>query len=374
MNTLYDILQVSPNASKEVIDMAYKALAKKYHPDLNHDNEKDAEGKMKVLNAAYEILRDEQARLNYDSQLNYNTEQHDVNSGSQYYASWEQSQNKEGTQNYKYITVDPHPWIRYFARIFDVYLSTVFIIILWLMLHPVSYNAILGTVPQYVAWIILYIIWIFIEAILLATWGTTPGKWLLTAKVLDINGNRLNFGTALKRGFRVFLYGLGLMIPLISLIAVITAYNHLKKPNIYIGRSSWDIASNSAVVVRKSSAWRVVLAIVLILATLTSFTYYTNYLSEKNQKLIEMKQSIDKEEASLLEEQNNLNELYDEYEDLESQLIQWQDEGNFYQFDLYYNEYEDMIQEYNDRLDEYDTRLEKYYENIDKYNALIGAK
>ena len=53
MATLYDILQVSPNASKEVIEMAYKALAKKYHPDLNPEEfRSECEEMMKALNHA----------------------------------------------------------------------------------------------------------------------------------------------------------------------------------------------------------------------------------------------------------------------------------------------------------------------------------
>ena len=32
--TLYEILEVSEKASKEIIEKAYRVLAKKYHPDL----------------------------------------------------------------------------------------------------------------------------------------------------------------------------------------------------------------------------------------------------------------------------------------------------------------------------------------------------
>ena len=64
METLYDILEVSKKASKEIIEKAYKTLAKKYHPDLqNSDNEKKiAEERMKAINEEYSVLSDEQKR------------------------------------------------------------------------------------------------------------------------------------------------------------------------------------------------------------------------------------------------------------------------------------------------------------------------
>ena len=40
MKNYYEILEVNENASKEVIDKAYKVLAKKYHPDLQEEKNK----------------------------------------------------------------------------------------------------------------------------------------------------------------------------------------------------------------------------------------------------------------------------------------------------------------------------------------------
>ena len=40
MSNLYEILEVSEKASKEVIDKAYHVLVKKYHPDLQQGEEK----------------------------------------------------------------------------------------------------------------------------------------------------------------------------------------------------------------------------------------------------------------------------------------------------------------------------------------------
>ena len=67
MKTLYELLEVSENASKEIIEKAYKVLAKKYHPDLQAEGEKlEAEKKMKQINEAYEVLSDKQKRQMYD--------------------------------------------------------------------------------------------------------------------------------------------------------------------------------------------------------------------------------------------------------------------------------------------------------------------
>ncbi|NIP30657.1 MAG: DnaJ domain-containing protein, partial [Candidatus Dadabacteria bacterium] len=62
---LYKILGVSKNASKDEIKKAYRDLARKYHPDLN-PNDKKAEEKFKEVQAAHEILSDDEKRKSYD--------------------------------------------------------------------------------------------------------------------------------------------------------------------------------------------------------------------------------------------------------------------------------------------------------------------
>ncbi|HHT17545.1 MAG TPA: DnaJ domain-containing protein [Papillibacter sp.] len=66
----YRILQVHYLAEPEVIESAYKRLAKKYHPDVSSAG--DAETRMKKINEAYEILRDAKKRRDYDAQRRLN--------------------------------------------------------------------------------------------------------------------------------------------------------------------------------------------------------------------------------------------------------------------------------------------------------------
>ena len=70
----YDILQINQNASPEIIEKAYKTLAKKYHPDLQEEsNKKEAEEILKEINEAYEILSDSNKKALYDQNLKNET-------------------------------------------------------------------------------------------------------------------------------------------------------------------------------------------------------------------------------------------------------------------------------------------------------------
>ncbi|MEG0073771.1 MAG: J domain-containing protein [Clostridia bacterium] len=61
----YEILGVYKKTSKEDIKIAYRKLAKKYHPD-NNNGDKEAEIKFKDLNEAYNTLCDNEAKKKYD--------------------------------------------------------------------------------------------------------------------------------------------------------------------------------------------------------------------------------------------------------------------------------------------------------------------
>ena len=70
----YDWLEISKNASPEVIEKAYKALVKKYHPDLQEgENKAKAEEIIKKINEAYAVLSDETKRKQYDETIKDDT-------------------------------------------------------------------------------------------------------------------------------------------------------------------------------------------------------------------------------------------------------------------------------------------------------------
>ena len=61
----YEVLGVPRDATTADIKKAYRALARKYHPDVNPDN-KEAEEKFKEINEAHEVLSNSEKRAKYD--------------------------------------------------------------------------------------------------------------------------------------------------------------------------------------------------------------------------------------------------------------------------------------------------------------------
>ena len=62
----YQVLGVPKTAAEKDIKSAYRKLARKWHPDANPNNPKEAEEKFKEIQEAYEVLSDPEKRRKYD--------------------------------------------------------------------------------------------------------------------------------------------------------------------------------------------------------------------------------------------------------------------------------------------------------------------
>ncbi|BAG01418.1 Chaperone protein dnaJ 2 [Microcystis aeruginosa PCC 9809] len=67
----YDVLGVSRTATGDEIKKAFRRLARQYHPDVN-PGDKSAEEKFKDINEAYDVLSDEEKRVEYNRSLTGN--------------------------------------------------------------------------------------------------------------------------------------------------------------------------------------------------------------------------------------------------------------------------------------------------------------
>ncbi|MFQ5406802.1 MAG: DnaJ C-terminal domain-containing protein [Anaerolineales bacterium] len=84
----YEVLGVPRSASEKEIKKAYRALARKYHPDVNQGDAK-AEARFKEINEAYEVLGDEDKRAKYD-QLGASWYQYQARGGDPRGFDWSQ--------------------------------------------------------------------------------------------------------------------------------------------------------------------------------------------------------------------------------------------------------------------------------------------
>jgi DnaJ-class molecular chaperone len=62
----YAVLGIPKNAAEKDVKSAYRKLARKWHPDANLKNPKEAEEKFKEISEAYEVLGDPEKRRKYD--------------------------------------------------------------------------------------------------------------------------------------------------------------------------------------------------------------------------------------------------------------------------------------------------------------------
>ena len=129
------------------------------------------------------------------------------------------------------------PFKRCFARAVDTCLALAMVFVIVLVGYATS-DSIAG-------WSIIAFVFLYpaIEGLLLAHYGTTPGKFMFGIRVLQINGQRAQVGTAIYRSYLVQLFGNALYIPILGIVANIALFVRLIR-----GRPAvWDKNCNLVV-------------------------------------------------------------------------------------------------------------------------------
>ncbi|MBA7522597.1 hypothetical protein ES705_14717 [subsurface metagenome] len=154
-----------------------------------------------------------------------------------------------------------YPWRRYWARIFDItFIMPIYIFIISLFYPGFSYAII--RIDSLIGGILLLLFYlIFFEPMMFSSFGTTPGKSLLGIKIRDLSGKKISYATGMRRGFLIWLNGMGIGIPFIAFFTMIIAYSKLKRNGI----TSWDEKCEINVIHDRLSVFRVILFITIFI-------------------------------------------------------------------------------------------------------------
>ncbi len=138
-----------------------------------------------------------------------------------------------------------HPWRRYFARHTDV----CFIILLCMMLYKMfpdyfyAYRQVVIN-KQYINYLVIGIVMMFINSVSISLTGTTLGKFLFGVRVVSLDGQRLKIFHAFHREFLIVMIGLAFYIPIVIFFTLYFSYVRLTTT----GKTKWDSFLNCSVV------------------------------------------------------------------------------------------------------------------------------
>jgi hypothetical protein len=176
----------------------------------------------------------------------------------------------EQTQKPKENITHVNPWIRCLARFVDYSLFFLLLLLSRKLFHgQLPFGKYEHLIP------FEFFVWIPIEALLLSSWGTTPGKFFLKTKLKAGKRGKLDYMNALRRSFSVWFRGLGMGIPVLNFFCMLIAFNKLKLLRI----TSWDRDDHIVVTHYPIGRWRIYVAVFVAAAGILY------YYSEKEHEL-----------------------------------------------------------------------------------------
>lgn len=159
----------------------------------------------------------------------------------------------------------PHPWRRYGARTLDVTIFggiTLFVAEFTLIFAWPSLAAFLAHPPLWATLVVISPLTVASAAVGVALcharWGSTPGKWIFRLRVASADGQRMTRRQAFLREALLFVWGFGLGVPLLSLVALFNSYSDLENDD----PTHWDrkasTLSEARVIHGAAYAWLVI--------------------------------------------------------------------------------------------------------------------
>jgi uncharacterized RDD family membrane protein YckC len=158
-------------------------------------------------------------------------------------------------------------WVRFWARMFDMYLFYLAAGILLAMIAPQALM-----MNDLALGLVLLCAWVFVESWLLSTFQTTLGKWLLKTRIALASGEPITYSKAQARSLKVWIRGLAIGVPLLSLVTLIMSSISIERDGI----TSWDKEEGFIVTHEKIGAVRVLAAMLFF-----GFCLLLMYLSER---------------------------------------------------------------------------------------------
>ena len=175
-----------------------------------------------------------------------------------------------------WLSSPPTPWRRYAARSIDI---VVFGYLGFTIIGFVFYSVAPYTADQFfsifsspggilIDIVVTALIGCVLGGVVIGLSGSSLGKLIFGLMVVDQNGRRIGAVQGIQRDLSVYLRGLGLGIPLVSLITLWMSYSKLKDT----GATSWDSEKNYTVWHRPSGPGQYTLNIlgILLLITVTA--------------------------------------------------------------------------------------------------------
>ena len=237
----FEIFELDSKDSSDEVKQAYRGLVNVRHPDRFPGNprlKQKAEEILKEINEAYERA------LSFLS-----SEGESEKTTSQFYSNRETSGETSAASQIR-------PWLRCLARSIDYLLFGFFLISINIDRTLSKFD-----IPIIIFPALLIFIWIFVEAGFLSIFGTTPGKWLLRTRVVNIFQHKPDFLNALRRSLSVWCNGMGVGIPFITPITMVISYYKLRRER----HAVWDLDGGFFVKHRKISISRALLTVLFFI-------------------------------------------------------------------------------------------------------------